>query len=54
MFRIARIGSARAGARGLRASTTPCATPMSPLEPHHHLDPVYAAIDDRLNTVRKK
>lgn len=56
MFRIARIGSTRTGARGLRASAVSCSasTAMSPLEPQNHLDPVYAAIDDRLNAVRKK
>lgn len=52
MGRAAHIS--RAAARAFRVSAAARATPMAPLEPHNHLEPVYAAIDDRLNTVRKK
>lgn len=38
--------------RALRTSATTRSVPLSPLEPHNPLEPVYAAIADRLSTVR--
>nr|P49609.1 RecName: Full=Aconitate hydratase, mitochondrial; Short=Aconitase; AltName: Full=Citrate hydro-lyase; Flags: Precursor [Gracilaria gracilis]AAA80494.1 aconitase [Gracilariopsis longissima] len=54
MDRIARIPIARWTSRAFRVSAAARQTPMSPLEAHNELEPVYAAIDDRLNTVRSK
>lgn len=54
MHRVARISSSQIGTRALRATVTRHATPIASPEPHNHLEPIYAAIDDRLNVVRKK
>ncbi len=42
-----------AAVRFFRASARTSATPMSPLEESNHLEPVYAAIEERLSAVRK-
>lgn len=54
MDRIARIPLSRLSSRALRVTATARQTPMTPLEPHNQLEPVYAAIDDRLSTVKSK
>lgn len=54
MHRVARISSSRVAARALRTTAAQYATPIASPEPHNHLEPIYAAIDDRLNVVRKK
>lgn len=48
-----RLPNMRPLTRALRVSAAPRATPMSPFEPQNPLEPAYAAIDDRLNVVRK-
>ena len=52
---VTMAGVSRAGARALRTAVPvrATATPMSPLETSNLLEPVYAAIDDRLSYVRK-
>lgn len=46
--------AAPAFTRAFRATARAAATPMSPLEQNNHLEPVYAAMEDRLSAVRKK
>eukprot|EP00177_Eucheuma_denticulatum_P003007 GFKZ01005408.1.p1 GENE.GFKZ01005408.1~~GFKZ01005408.1.p1 ORF type:complete len:777 (-),score=118.82 GFKZ01005408.1:990-3320(-) len=53
MSPLTRLPNMRPLTRALRVSAAPRATPMTPLEPHNPLEPIYAAIDDRLSTVRK-
>ncbi len=45
---------ANRGARAFHATARAAATPLSPLEPHNTLEPVYEAIEERLNIVRSK
>jgi aconitate hydratase len=53
---LRRVGALPVSARprGLAATAAQAPVPMAPLEPHNHLAPVYAAIDDRLGVVRRK
>lgn len=53
LLRPARAVASR-GARAFHATARASATPLSPLEPHNSLEPVYDAIEERLNIVRSK